>query len=93
VAEWCKSNSTSDGTLLEKWNHAMSPLNTPLFPDEPDRRPRTRVLLYEYIIEKAREYRSELYTDAISNGKVGSSGSEPGRNWDWERDLVCLCGV
>jgi len=55
VAKWCKSVSASGGTLLEKWNDAMSPLNPPLFPDPTDRRSDWRVSLYNSILRKAEE--------------------------------------
>jgi len=112
VANWCKSKSTSDGkkldfaALLEKWNHSVSPVNTP-FMDETNRRNPIRVKLYESIIKQARKYRNELQAGIVSNRKMKSSGSEPvcsdlepetsgsdlGRTWDWSKDLVCLCAL
>jgi hypothetical protein len=99
VAEWYKSNSTTDGkkldfaTVLEKWNDVVSPLNSPPLPDETDRRPRMRAQLYESIIEKARECQKELDAGTIPNERVRSGVSEPGRKWDWDSDLVCLSAM
>jgi hypothetical protein len=86
VAEWCKSISTSGGTLLEKWNDAMSPLSKPLFGNYTDRRSDSRVNLYKSIVKKAEEYREKLV-----DGTMGSSGFQPGRKWDWDdEELVCI---
>jgi len=90
VAKWCKSVSTSDGTLLEKWNDAMSPLNPPLFPDAYDRRSDWRVNLYDSIVRKAEENLKGLVEGTIPGG-AGSSGLERGRKWDWsDPEVVCL---
>jgi len=68
----------------------MLPLNPPLFPDATDRRSDWRVSLYNSILRKAEEYLKELVEGTIP-GKVGSSGSEPGRKWDWtDAQAVCL---
>jgi hypothetical protein len=90
VAEWCKSNSTSGGNLLEKWNHAMSPLGERLMPNKNDRRPESRVNVYDSIIKNAEEYRRKLVNREIRS-VVGSSGSVPGSEWNWnDKELVCL---
>ena len=90
VVKWCKSVSTSDGTLLDKWNDAMSPLNPPLFPDGNDRRSEWRVDLYNSILRKAEENLKGLVEGTIP-GEAGSSGLERGRKWDWsDPEVVCL---
>jgi hypothetical protein len=90
VAKWIKSKPTSGATLLEKWNDAMSPLGESLLPKKTDRRSDSRMDLYKSIIKKAEEYLKEL-VDGTIPGKVGSSGLEPGRKWNWrDREVVCL---
>jgi hypothetical protein len=85
VAKWCKSKSTSGGTLLEKWNDAMSPLSESLLPKKTDLRSDSRVDLYKSIIKKAKQYRKKLVNGTIPSG-------EPGRKWDWnDMEVVCLC--
>jgi hypothetical protein len=93
VAEWCKSNSTSDGTSIEKWSHEMSPPTAPLATDETNRRSLKRVLLYKAIIGEAEEYKKKLDAGTIPHGIVGSSGSEPESEWDWENHMVCVCAA
>jgi hypothetical protein len=85
VAKWCKSKSTSSGTLLEKWNDEMSPLRESLLPKKTDLRSDSRVDLYKSIIKKAEEYRKKLVDGTIPGGEQGSK-------WDWkDKQVVCLC--
>ena len=90
VEKWCESTSISGGTLIEKWNDAMSSLSESLIPEGTDRRSDSRMKLYKSIIKKAEGNLKDLF-EGTTPGKVGSSGLNPRRKWDWnDEEVVCM---
>jgi hypothetical protein len=61
--------------------------------NETDRQPESRVNVYNSIIQNTEGYRMKLVNRDIPN-LVGSSGSKPGSEWNWNnKELVRLCSV